>query len=109
MEIRGLQPTEPVARRFIDEAELRTLITEEFDADTPPEYVSANERLYKALDLIPADASLRDLTLDMLSGGVAGFYRPDEKTLYVVSKTGLPGVNERITFARFQAADLQAP
>ena len=99
IEIRGLQPTEQVSRRIIDESELRTLITDQFDEETPPEYVEANERLYKALDLIPADASLRDLTLDLLSGGVAGFYRPDEKTLYVVSKTGLPGVNERITFA----------
>lgn len=99
VEIRALQPTEPVARRFIDESELRTLMTDQFDAESPPEYVLANERLYKALDLIPADASLRDLTLDMLSGSVAGFYRSDEKTLYVVSKTGLPGVTERITFA----------
>jgi hypothetical protein len=99
VEIRGLEPTGDVQRRVIDEDELRTLITEQFDEETPPEYVEANERLYKALGLISSDADLRDLTLDLLSGGVAGFYRPDEKTLYVVSKTGLPGVNERITFA----------
>lgn len=99
VEIRGLQPTDAVSRRVIDEAELRTLITAQFDEEAPPDYVAATDRLYKALDLIPADADLRDLTLDMLSGGVAGFYRPDEKTLYVVSKTVLPGVNERITFA----------
>jgi hypothetical protein len=99
VEIRGLQPTEDVARRVIDEDELRSLITQQYDEETPPDYVEANERLYKALDLIPADADLRDLTLDMLSGGVAGFYRPDQNTLYIVSKTGLPGVNERVTFA----------
>ncbi|HEX5148632.1 MAG TPA: hypothetical protein VFW02_06085, partial [Candidatus Limnocylindrales bacterium] len=97
--IRGLEPKRDVARQFIDEAELRTLITEQFDAETPPAYLAATERLYKALDLIPADTDLRDLTLDLLSGGVAGFYRDDQNTLYVVSKTGLPGVNERITFA----------
>jgi hypothetical protein len=99
VEIRGLQPRREVARQFIDEAELRTMITGMFDEETPPEYVSATERLYKALELIPADANLRELTLDLLSGGVAGFYRHDQDTLYVVSKTGLPGVNERITFA----------
>jgi hypothetical protein len=98
-DIRGLQPKRVVTRRFIDEAELRTMITEQFDAETPPEYLAGTERLYKALDLIPANADLRDLTLDLLSGGVAGFYRDDQNTLYVVSKTGLPGVNERITFA----------
>jgi hypothetical protein len=75
------------------------MITEQFDEETPPAYVAAVERLYKALELIPAEADLRDLTLDLLSGGVAGFYRSDQDTLYIVSKTGLPGVNERITFA----------
>lgn len=99
VEIRGWQPVRDVPRRFIDEAELRTMITEQFDAETPPAYLAGTERLYKALDLIAADADLRELTLDLLSGGVAGFYRDDQATLYVVSKTGLPGVNERITFA----------
>ncbi len=99
VEIRGLQPKRDVARRSIDEAELRTILTEMFDAETPPEYVAANERLYKALGLIDPDANLRKLSLDLLSGGVAGFYRAEQNTLYIVSATGAPGVNERITFA----------
>jgi hypothetical protein len=99
IEIRGLRASEPVPRQSIDEAELRTMLTEEFDHESPPAYVAANEQLYKALGLIPADSSLRALTLDMLSGGVVGFYRNDQGKLYVVSKTGLPGAGERITFA----------
>ena len=75
------------------------MLTEEFDRESPPAYVAANDQLYKALGLIPADSNLRDLTLDMLSGGVVGFYRNDQGKLYVVSKTGLPGAVERITFA----------
>ena len=47
---------------------------------------------------IPADSDLRKLTLDLLSGGVVGFYRNDEGSLYVLSKAK-PGVNERFTFA----------
>ena len=61
-QIRGLEPSATVERRFIDEDELRTLITEQFDEETPPEYIAATERLYKALGLIPDDADLRDLT-----------------------------------------------
>ena len=99
IEIRGLKPTRPVDRQVVDESQLRTLITQLFDEETPPAYLAANERLYKALGLIPSDAKLRDLTLDLLSGGVAGFYRNDQGKLYVVSKTGRPGVTERITFA----------
>jgi hypothetical protein len=97
--IRGLQPTKPVARRFVDKAELKALLTADFDKDTPPDYLAANERLYKALGLIPADANLRDLSTELLGGGVVGFYRNDEDTLYVLSKSGQPGANERVTFA----------
>ena len=97
--IRGLQPTRPVDRQIIDETELRTILTQEFDKDTPPAYLAANERLYKALGLLPQDASLRDLSLDLLGGGVAGFYRNDEGKLYVVSRSGGIGGNEKVTYA----------
>jgi hypothetical protein len=97
--IRGLKPSRPVERQFITEAELRVLITEMFDEDTPPAYLAANDRLYKALGLIPETSDLRDLSLDLLSGGVAGFYRNDQGKLYVVSKSGGPGPNERFYFA----------
>jgi len=97
--IRGLKPNRAVERQFISEAELRVMITEMFDEDTPPAYLAAIERLYKALGLIPATSDLRDLQLDLLSGGVAGFYRNDQGKLYVVSKSGGPGPNERFYFA----------
>lgn len=97
--IRGLQPTKPVDRQQISESELREMLTKQFDEETPPEYLAANERLYKALGLMPQDGSLRDLSLDLLSGGVAGFYRDDQGKLYVVSRTGAIGGNEKITFA----------
>jgi hypothetical protein len=97
--IRGLQPKRPVERQLIDEAELRTMITQQFDEETPAAYLAANERFLKALALIPASSSLRTLSLDLLSGGVVGFYRNDQGKLYVVSKRGTPGVNERFTFA----------
>ena len=97
--MRGLQPTGEVERRTIDEAELKTQIEQLYHDESPPELVAANERFYKALNLLPADASLGDLTIEMLSGGVAGFYRDDQKTLYVVSRSGDVGANEKITFA----------
>lgn len=97
--IRGLKAVRPVDRQIINETELRTLITQQFDEATPPAYLAANERLYKALGLIPSTSNLRNLSLDLLSGGVAAFYRDDQGKLYVVSKTGRPGANERFYFA----------
>ena len=97
--IRGLTPPTGVDRVTIDEAELRRHVIELFNEDSPPEYIAGKERLYKALGLMPADQSLEDLSIDLLTGGVAGFYRIDEKRLYVVSRSGVLGANEKITFA----------
>ena len=98
-EMRGLQPTGEVDRRTIDRAELTTQIEQLYRAEAPPELVAARERFYKALDLLPADASLDDLEIEMLSAGVAGYYRDDQKRLYVVSTSGNVGATEKITFA----------
>ncbi len=97
--IRGLKATKAVPRQFITSDELRTMLTQQFDQDSPAAYVAATARLYKALGLIPADSDLRGLTLDLLGGGVAGFYRNDQGKLYVVSKTGEPGAAERFYFS----------
>ena len=97
--MRGLEPTGEVDRRTIDRAELTTEIEQLYRAESPPELVAARERFYKALDLLPDDASLEDLEIEMLSAGVAGFYRDDQKRLYVVSSTGNVGATEKITFA----------
>ena len=97
--IRGLEPTKEVDREVLDEAQLRAALTKQFDEETPPEYLAANERIYKALGLMPQDASLRDLSLDLLGAGVAGFYRNDQNKLYVVARSGAIGGNEKMAFA----------
>ena len=98
-DIRGLPAKKPVPRQFITADELKAMLTEQFDKDAPPSYVAANAQLYKALGLIPADSDLRTLTLDLLGGGVVGFYRDDEGKLYVVSKSGTPGGPEKFYFS----------
>ena len=107
VDIRGLEPTEEVAREVIDEARLREIFTATYEEESPPEYVAANERLYKALGLLPADADLKKMTLDMLSAGVAGFYRDDEKKMYVVSRSDALSAEDRITYAHEYTHALQ--
>ncbi len=97
--LRGLEPTGEVARKTLDAAQLAAAMEKLYHEDSPPELVAANERFYKAFGLLPPDANLGDLTVEMLSGGVAGYYSFDEKTLYVVSRSGDVGANEKITFA----------
>ena len=97
--IRGLKATKAVPRQFITSDELRTMLTEQFDKDTPAAYVAATARLYKALGLIPADSDLRGLTLDLLGGGVAGFYRNDQGALRRLEGRGAGRGNERFYFS----------
>ncbi len=98
VEMRGL-PAVEVERKTIDPEALKAFNTKTFDEDYPPAYIAANERLYKALGLLPRDTSLKQLYLDLIDSQVAGFYRPDDKTLYVVSRTGTIGGADKITFA----------
>ena len=85
--IRSLAPAE-VKRETIDAATLEQMNEESFDKDNPPAYVAGQDRLYKALGLIAEESSLRETFLELVDSQVAGFYRPDAKTLYVVSRSG---------------------
>lgn len=107
MTIRGLRPTAKVGREIIDADQLREMLTADYDKDSPPAYVAANERLYKALGLLPKDADLKKMSLDLLSAGVAGFYRSDQKKMFVVSRSGSLGVEDKITYAHEYTHALQ--
>ena len=98
LELRGLDPVD-VKRETIDGEALKAFNVESFDEDNPPDYVAASERLYKAFGLIEPDQSLRQLFLDLIDSQVAGFYKPDDKALYVVSRTGTITGADKITFA----------
>ena len=88
-----------VKRETIDGEALKAFNVESFDEDNPPDYVAASERLYKAFGLMEPDQSLRQLFLDLIDSQVAGFYKPDDKALYVVSRTGSITGADKITFA----------
>lgn len=98
-QIRGFTATKKVDRETIDEATLRDMLKEQFATDNPPEYEAANERLYKALGLLPQDADLQAMSLDLLGSGVLGFYDDDLKKMFVVSRSGGIGGQEKITYA----------
>ena len=83
------------------------MLAEEQAKQTPPEIVAANERLYKALGLLPADADLNALTLEMLGAGVAGFYDDDQGKMFVVSRSGGVGAAEQVTYAHEYTHALQ--
>lgn len=105
--IRGLQAKSPVNPKVLDEAALGKFIQDQFKKDNPTDVVEANERLLKGLGLLSPDASLEDLYVSLLSSQVAGLYNPDDKQLYVVSKSGGLGPTEKTTFAHEYTHALQ--
>ena len=92
---------------LIDEAQLRTNLTADFDRSNPAAVVANSERELIALGLIPASASLRVLVLDLQSGQVAGYYSPKQNELFVVSRAGGIGPTQRVTYAHEFTHELQ--
>jgi hypothetical protein len=106
--IRQLKPTSDVGPVTIDETQLRANLEAEIDAELTPEILSVSNDLLTTLGLIPEGSSLRDLSLDLLAGQVAGYYDPDRDELFVVSRTGQTvGPVERLTYAHEFTHQLQ--
>jgi len=105
--IRGLQPSADVDPVTIDEAQLRANLVAEFDRQNNAADLSFSEQSRIALGLLPAGASLRDLTLDFQGSSVAGYYSPDENELFVVSRSGGLGPAEEVTYSHEFTHQLQ--
>ena len=105
--IRGLTLNSPVQRATFDRAALGKFVEASFKRDNPAALVDSNERLLKGLALMPQDASLRDLYVEMLTSQVAGLYDDTTKKMYVVTETGEIGPAEEITYAHEYTHALQ--
>ncbi len=97
--LRGISPTAPVARGVFDKPGLCAYLRTSFREDNPETLVASTERLFKELLLIPEDASLEQLYLELLTSQVAGLYDDTSKHMYVVSSTGELGPADEITYA----------
>jgi hypothetical protein len=106
-QIRGLTPKEAVAPTLIDESQLRSNLTADFDENNPPAAVELTQDLYVELGLLPAGTSLRDAYLALQAGQVAGYYSPEKKQLFVVSRAGGVGATQRVTYAHEFTHQLQ--
>jgi hypothetical protein len=91
----------------IDAQQLRTNLTAEFDRANSAKDLKFSEDALIALGLLPAGASLRDLTLDFQGSQVAGYYSPDKNELFVVSRSGALGPAEEVTYSHEFTHQLQ--
>jgi hypothetical protein len=105
--IRGLRPSADVDPVTIDEVQLRTNLEAEFDKENAADALRFSEATLITLGLLPPGSSLRKLTLDFQAGQVAGYYSPDRKELFVVSRSGALGPAEEVTYAHEFTHQLQ--
>lgn len=98
-EIRGLEADGPLTVKVIDEAGLVEHLTDQFHEDNPADLVEASDGLLTRLGLLPADASLEELYLELLSSQVLGLYDEETETLFVVSRDGGVSALERFTMS----------
>jgi len=96
---RGLEAKQRLEPTILSEADATSRLVAQYRKKNPPEKVAEAEETLKALGLLPADASLDDIYVDMLGSQVAGFYDPEAKELFVVSRSGAIGATEKVTFA----------
>jgi hypothetical protein len=105
--LRGLEPKADVQPVLLDADQLRANLTAEFDRENPATSIQMTEALYRELGLLPAGASLRQAYLDLQSGQVIGYYSPNDKQLFLVSRSGGIGPTQRMTYAHEFTHQLQ--
>ena len=79
------------SRRSSRRTRSRRAIKAQFEKDNPADEIAVAEETLKALGLLPADASLGELYVDLLGSQVAGFYDPETQEMVVVSRSGTIG------------------
>jgi len=96
---RGLPAKERIEPTVLPQDEAKARLKAQFEKDNPPDKIAVAEETLKALGLLPADASLNTLYVDMLGSQVAGFFDPATREIVVVSQSGAIGAVEKVTFA----------
>jgi hypothetical protein len=105
--IRQLEPLRDVPYFMISREQFQTDLADMFDQEYDPALFDAQGRLLKRLGLLPADADLRQLVLDLNGGAVAAFYRPDTGAFYVIQRSQPFGVLDRVYVAHEYTHALQ--
>jgi hypothetical protein len=85
---RGLRFYEPTEARLVSREALDELLEDAITRVYTPDLVRADERVKKAVGLLPEQADLWGALLEFQSDAVVGFYAPRDEQLYVVAGPG---------------------
>jgi hypothetical protein len=96
---RGLEAKQRPVPILISATEARARLESHYRERNSAEEVAVAEETLKALGLLPADASLDDLYLELLGAQAVAFYETDTDQLFVISRSGGIGPSEKVYFS----------
>lgn len=105
-QLRGLPAAEIGAPDILSRDQLSAELARIFQRDYPADERAADDALLRALGLLTADQEIGELTEQLYSEQVLGYYDFDAKRMVVVSETGLDP-QARITYAHEYTHALQ--
>lgn len=105
-QLRGIRPRATVPTEFLTRAQMVDTVRKGYESDKG----AANREiaLYRALGLIPMQAQVdSEAMVKTVAAGIAGFYDPQDRRLYVISDLENLGADEKATLAHEYTHALQ--
>jgi hypothetical protein len=93
---RGLPAKRPVKSRVLDRDAILARIRAHVDREVPKEVIAMQGEVLSALELVPADYDFVAGMYALIGGRIAGFYEPDDGTMYLVDDLGDEDVVETL-------------
>jgi hypothetical protein len=105
--VRELEPTRDVPYEFTTREQFQDDLIELFDAEVPLEVRQAEERLYKRLGLLPEDADLEALVLELYGAQVLAYYQPENGHFYLIGDDQQLSATDKLVVAHEYTHALQ--
>lgn len=105
--IRQLEPLEDVPYTFITREQFQADLVETAFEDVPEEWRRAEERFLKRMGLIPDDADMDQMILDLYGEAVAAYYDPETGSFYIIERDEPFGPSDKVTTAHEYTHALQ--
>jgi hypothetical protein len=100
VQLRGLQPKESVPIQMLDQAALQRMYMNRFNQDYLPSERESDQKLLSTIGLIGPNESVVQILQDVLQEQILGIYSDDDKTMYMLARSGQYGPDEKDTFAQ---------
>ena len=98
-EVRGLTADPGIKVNYLNREQLEQRMLDDFAEDNPEEEIQDAEDIMVMLGFIEPDLDLQEFYIALLTEQIAGFYDPEDDSLYLVAEDGSMGAADRYTLS----------